>query len=114
MARDFRKIRAWQLADDLTVAVYSATKRFPQEETYGVTSQVRRAATSVPANIVEGANRATKKDYAHFLNIARGSLAEAEYESLDEPRKNTGSTLNGLIKAVQAESRIGAGDTDWS
>ncbi len=119
MVRDFRKIRAWQLADDLTVAVYSATKRFPQEETYGVTSQVRRAASSVPANIVEGANRATKKDYAHFLNIARGSLAEteyylhlskrlgyltdAEYAELDGLRRETAATLHGLMKAVQSQ-----------
>jgi four helix bundle protein len=79
MARDFTKIRAWQLADDLTVAVYQCTKSFPREELYGLTSQLRRAASSVPANIAEGSNRASKKDYLRFLSIAAGSLAETKY-----------------------------------
>lgn len=52
--RDYRKIEAWKLADDLTVAVYESTRAFPREEVYGLTSQLRRAAYSVPANIVEG------------------------------------------------------------
>jgi len=77
--RDFRKIETWQLADDLVVAVYEATKSFPREETYGITSQIRRAASSVAANIVGGASRESSKDYAHFLQIARGSLAETQY-----------------------------------
>lgn len=63
MARDFTKIKAWQLADDLAVVVYKVTRQFPREEIYGLTSQLRRAASSVPANIAEGANRASKKDY---------------------------------------------------
>jgi four helix bundle protein len=79
MARDFTKIRAWQLADDLTVAVYHCTKSFPREELYGLTSQLRRAASSVPANIAEGSNRASKKNYLRFLSIAAGSLAETKY-----------------------------------
>ena len=73
--RDFRKIKAWALADDLAVAVYDVSKSFPREEIYGITSQIRRAASSVAANIVEGASRESAKDYAHFLQIARGSLA---------------------------------------
>src|SRR6185503_5497937 len=77
--RDYTKIDAWRLADDLTVAIYIATKMFPKEEIYGLTSQVRRASYSVPANIVEGASRDSKKDYLHFLYIARGSLSEARY-----------------------------------
>jgi four helix bundle protein len=79
--RGFRKIEAWQLADDLVVAVYEATKGFPKDEVYGITSQIRRAATSVAANIVEGAARESAKDSAHFLQIARGSLAETQYFS---------------------------------
>jgi four helix bundle protein len=67
------------LADDLAVAVYEVSKGFPREEIYGITSQIRRAASSVAANIAEGASRESAKDYAHFLQIARGSLAETRY-----------------------------------
>jgi four helix bundle protein len=77
--RDYTKIEAWRLADDLTVAVYERTRSFPREEIYGLTSQLRRAAYSVPANIVEGASRESKKDYLHFLYIPRGSLSETQY-----------------------------------
>src|SRR5438045_9157048 len=68
--RDYTKIEAWKLADDLTVAVYECTRSFPKEEVYGLTSQLRRASYSVPANIVEGSSRESKKDYLHFLYIA--------------------------------------------
>src|SRR5262249_61463368 len=77
--RDYTKIEAWRLADDLTVSVYERTRSFPREEVYGLTSQLRRASYSVPANIVEGASRESKRDYLHFLYIARGSLAETQY-----------------------------------
>src|ERR1700738_1717981 len=77
--RDYTKIDAWRLADDLTVAVYQRTRLFPKEEIYGLTSQLRRASYSVPANIVEGTSRESKKDYLHFLYIARGSLSEPQY-----------------------------------
>src|SRR2546428_11142771 len=77
--RDYTKIEAWRLADDLTVSVYKRTRSFPKEEMYGLTSQLRRASYSVPANIVEGASRESKKDYLHFLYIARGSLSETQY-----------------------------------
>src|SRR5262245_41378929 len=77
--RDYTKIEAWRAGDDLTVAVYERTRSFPKEEIYGLTSQLRRAAYSVLANIVEGALRESKKDYLHFLYIARGSLAETQY-----------------------------------
>ena len=119
--RDYTKIRAWQLADDLAVAVYDATKRFPREEAYGMTSQLRRAAVSVPANIVEGSSRGTKKDYLHFLYIARGSLSETQYllhlstrlgyltatndPALTALTKQTFACLHGLIRSVQSESQ---------
>ena len=77
--RDYTKIEAWKLADDLTVLIYQITKAFPKEELYGLTSQLRRAAASVPANIAEGSARGTNKDYLHFLFIARASLTEAHY-----------------------------------
>lgn len=119
MARDFTKIRAWQLADDLTVAVYQCTKSFPREELYGLTSQLRRAASSVPANIAEGSNRASKKDYLRFLSIAAGSLAETkyflhlscrlgylaqeEYQKLSTRAEETSKALFGLSLAVEKE-----------
>src|SRR5438128_11489432 len=77
--RDYTKIEAWRLADDLTVSVYKRTRSFPKEEMYGLTSQLRRASYSVPANIVEGASRESKKDYLHFLYITRGSFSETQY-----------------------------------
>jgi hypothetical protein len=61
--RDHAKIEAWRLADDLTVTIYERTRSFPRDEIYGLTGQLRRAAYSVPANIVEGASRESKKDY---------------------------------------------------
>jgi four helix bundle protein len=79
MPRDFKNIKAWQYADDLAVLVYSITKSFPKEELYGITSQLRRSVVSVPTNIAEGASREHKKEYLHFLFIARGSIAEVEY-----------------------------------
>ena len=77
--RDYTKIDAWKLADDRTVAVYQQTRNFPREELYGLTSQLRRAVSSVPANIVEGSARESQRDYLHFLHIARASLAETQY-----------------------------------
>ena len=77
--RDYTKIEAWKLADNLTVLVYEMTRAFPKEELYGLTSQLRRAVSSVPANIAEGSARGTNKDYLHFLYIARASLTEAHY-----------------------------------
>jgi four helix bundle protein len=118
--RDYTKISAWKLADDLTVALYERTRTFPHEELYGLTSQLRRAAYSVPANIAEGSSRESKRDYLHFLYIARGSLAETQYfihlarrlgylEMTDAEKfigltKQTFACLHGLIQAVEKES----------
>lgn len=118
--RDYTKILSWQKADDLTVAVYEATKGFPKDEAYALTSQLRRAAYSVPANIVEGSARETKPDYLHFLQIARASLAEAQYfihlakrlnyltqdrhDALRSRVEEVARTLAGLIKSVQSEA----------
>lgn len=119
MARDFMKIKAWQLADDLTFNVYQASRTFPREELYGLTSQVRRAASSVPANIAEGANRSSKKEYLHFLSIAAGSLAETryflhllqrlgylsgpDYQQLVTQATETSKVLSGLVTAIEQE-----------
>jgi four helix bundle protein len=75
----FTEIRAWQRGHALVLNVYRATVGFPQAERYGIISQLRRAVVSVPTNIAEGSKRASNQDYARFLNMAEGSLAETEY-----------------------------------
>jgi four helix bundle protein len=77
--RNPKRLKAFELADQLVLEVYRATRRFPKDEICGLIAQLRRAAVSVPANIVEGCARSTEKDYLHFLNIADGSLAEVGY-----------------------------------
>ncbi|MBI3388326.1 MAG: four helix bundle protein [Deltaproteobacteria bacterium] len=76
--RGFRELLVWSQAMDLARDCYFLTKSFPKEELYGLTSQIRRAAVSVPANIAEGNGRGTRKDYVSFLRIAQGSLRELE------------------------------------
>jgi four helix bundle protein len=78
MVRDYRDLEVWQLAMDLAEAVYVLTRTFPKAEEYRIISQLLRAATSVPANIAEGNARSGRRDYARFVSIARGSLAETE------------------------------------
>jgi len=118
--RDYTKIEAWRLADDLTVAVYERTRSFPREEMYGLTNQLRRASYLVPANVVQGASRESKKDYLHFLYIARGSLSETQFfihlarrldylgkeesASLHGQTKLVFACLHGLIRAVEKEA----------
>ncbi|HTU33479.1 MAG TPA: four helix bundle protein [Candidatus Acidoferrum sp.] len=75
----FTELRVWQRSHALVVTLYRATTRFPVEERYGLTSQLRRAVLSVPTNIAEGSKRVSRQDYARFLNVAEGSLAETEY-----------------------------------
>lgn len=75
----YKKLIVWEKADKFAHMVYLKTKDFPKEEIYGLTSQLRRAALSVPVNIVEGYARHSKKEFKNFLNIALGSLTEAEY-----------------------------------
>lgn len=78
--RDHRKLRAFELADSLALAVYAATKSFPRAEQFGLTSQLRRAAVSIASNIVEGCARHSEADLLHFLDMAYGSAREAEYQ----------------------------------
>jgi four helix bundle protein len=75
----FRELKVWQKSHALVLNLYRLTKGFPGHERFGLTSQLRRAAVSVPTNIAEGTKRRGKQDYARFLNIAEGSLSETEY-----------------------------------
>ena len=111
---DYRKSTAWQKSDDLVIAVYEVTRRFPKEEVYGLAPQMRRAAISIAANIAEGSGRSTIRDYLHFLYQARGSLREVQYYAhlvhrlgyiddeaapkLDSAVNEAGSALHGLIE----------------
>ena len=116
-AKGFRTLHAWQMAYELTLDIYKITKKFPKEEIYGLTSQLQRAAVSVPANIAEGYERNHIKEYLQFLFIAKGSLGEietylmlasdlhymtqAEYDNIDEKRAKSARILIGLIKSLK-------------
>jgi len=77
--RDFKKLNVWRKAHLLTLEVYKATAGFPRDELYGLTSQVRRACVSIPANIAEGYGRDGEAEFGRFLRIALGSASELEY-----------------------------------
>ena len=80
--RDFKQLKVWEKAHNLTVQVYKITKSFPSDERFGLTGQLRRAATSVPTNIAEGCGRDTERELARFMSIAAGSASELEYQLL--------------------------------
>lgn len=75
---DFKQLNVWQTSVDFVTEIYKATSHFPPEETYGITSQIRRSAVSIPSNIAEGACRNTNKDFNRFLGISNGSSGELE------------------------------------
>jgi four helix bundle protein len=77
--QNYKDLKVWEKAHHFTLSVYETTKSFPKEEIYGLTSQMRRAASSIPANIAEGCGKNSKLDFANFLNIALGSSNESEY-----------------------------------
>lgn len=80
--KDFRNLKVWQKAHQLVLALYPITTSFPREETYGLASQIRRAASSIPSNIAEGCGREGDPELARFCIIARGSASELEYQLL--------------------------------
>ncbi|MBN2483774.1 MAG: four helix bundle protein [Candidatus Omnitrophica bacterium] len=79
MEKGYKKLLAWQKANELAKTVYALTRQFPKEEIYAITSQLRRAVLSIPTNIVEGTGRQGKRELKQFVNIALGSLFETEY-----------------------------------
>lgn len=115
--KSHRDLIVWQKGMDLVVSVYRAPERFPIEERYGLTSQIRRAVTSIPANIAEGQGRRLTKEFLYFLSNARGSLWELDthlesatrlgflsleiHEALRGQLDEVGRILNGLMRSVR-------------
>jgi four helix bundle protein len=77
--QDFRKLKVWEKAHTIALKIYAITMQFPREEVFGLTSQLRRSAASIPTNIAEGCGRGTHKELSQFLQIAMGSASEMEY-----------------------------------
>ena len=112
----FKSLIVWQKSMELVRMVYQLTKGFPADEHYALTDQLRRAAVSIPSNIAEGSGRASNKDYAHFLAIARGSLYETitqiqvavdlgyvgNHDDLDQLAEDVGRMLTSLLKKYGA------------
>ena len=121
MGESYRDLRVWQRAMELVFGVYDVTRSFPKDELYGLVSQMRRAAVSVPSNIAEGKGRLTDRDRAHFYSQARGSLLELETQiliaqrleyvfearakSLIETSAELGRMLNALIERIRPTER---------
>jgi four helix bundle protein len=115
--KDFKELKVWEKAHILTLLVYEETRAFPKQEMYGLTSQLRRAAASVAANIVEGCGRRSDGEFTRFLQIARGSASELEYHillardlqllteavycNLDSKVVEVERMLTGLVKRVR-------------
>jgi four helix bundle protein len=117
VVKSYRELEAWQKAMDLVILLYRITERFPREEIYGLTNQLRRAGVSVPSNIAEGQGRRSTKEFLNHLSISRGSLMEIEtqaeiaarlgyvnaedYTELKGLAVTTGRLINGLIRALE-------------
>jgi four helix bundle protein len=120
MNKPHKKLNAWSDAVDLAQQIYRVTERFPSNEQFGLTSQIRRAAVSIPSNIAEGAARQTKKEFLNFLHIAKGSLSEldtqleiarrleyldqARWETLDERLERIDCMLSGLVRSPRSRN----------
>ncbi len=118
--QDFRQLKVWSKAHGLALAIYKATRTFPTEERYGLVSQMRRSAVSVPSNLAEGCGRGSDRDFARFVHIAAGSVSELEYQillayelgylreasvqQLDLQANEIKKMLGGLIQRLTQES----------
>ena len=117
--KDFRDLKVWQRAHQITLAIYRSTRNFPREETYGMVSQLRGCSSSVAANIAEGCGRSGNAEFGRFLTVAMGSASELEYllllardlaylsrENHEAVAQDVGEMrrmLNRLLSKVQAE-----------
>lgn len=106
--QSFKDLKIWQVGMDIVADVYELTKKFPREEMYGLTSQTRRAAVSIPANIAEGFRRYHPKEHKQFLAIAMGSAAELETELLlaERLRFISGDDLKALSFKLESLGRM--------
>jgi len=106
--QNYKDLKVWEKAHQFTLEVYEVTKTFPKEEVYSLTNQLRRAASSIPANIAEGCGKSTQAEFARYLNVSLGSANEAEYflilskdlKYLNEMLFNKLFTLINEIKAM--------------
>ena len=121
MEKPHRRLDAWNSSVDLVMAIYQVTERLPKEERFALISQLRRAATSVPSNIAEGAARQTKKEFAHYIHIAQGSLSELDthleiarrlqyvpdedWKKLDSQIERIDKMLSGLLRHLKKNGR---------
>ena len=124
----FKDLDVWKVSMDLVVKVYEITRGFPKSEQFGLASQLQRAAVSIPSNIAEGSGRGTRKDFAHFLDQARGSLLEVitqleisrslNYGDSDKIKaiqleyEILGMRINALIKTIKDSKRIERSDLE--
>lgn len=115
--RDHTRLRAFELADKIAISIYKIAATFPREEAFGLTSQMRRAAVSVPSNLVEGCARDSQADYLRFLYMASGSLRELHYQfslskrlgflinnngqPTEQKLTETEKVMNGLIRSLK-------------
>jgi four helix bundle protein len=109
--KHYRELVTWQKAMDLVVAVYEATKHFPREELYALTSQVRRAVVSVPSNIAEGQGRGTPDDFKRMLRISSGSRQELETQILVAERLGyiTPTSAQRILSLSEEVGRLSSG-----
>jgi four helix bundle protein len=126
--RNYRDLQVWKKAHDLTLELYRVSQRFPKEEIYGITGQLRRAAVSIGANVAEGCGRRTRGELARFVRIALGSASELDYHlllshdlgfmaadefthassALTEVRKMLTSFLNSVEEQIETQTRAAA------
>ncbi len=121
MEKPHKRLKAWQLGMDIAVDIYKASERFPSEERFGLTSQMRKCGVSIPSNIAEGAARNSKKEFVNFLYISSGSLSELDtqlelasrlefiddqkWKELDEKLIEEDKVLSGLIRSQKDSIR---------
>lgn len=126
MADNFKQLKIWQISEDLAVEIYGVTRKFPKEEFFALTSQIRRAAISVPANIAESSGRFGVKDKVQFLMIARGSIIEtrshlsiarrlkyindSEYAKIDAAYESLTRSLNAFIRTLRETPQSASSD----